>query len=74
MVGLGLYVFPALLIGGMDSIVGVMVGALVLAIIQSTAATFLGGAWIDVAAYITMLVVLMVRPFGFFGTPEYRRL
>lgn len=74
MVGLGLYTFPALLIGGMDSIIGVLVGALVLAIIQNAAATYLGGAWTDVTAYVVMLLILMVRPYGFFGTKEFRRL
>jgi branched-chain amino acid transport system permease protein len=71
---LGLYVFPALLIGGMDSLVGVLVGSFFLAIFQTAAATYLGGDWIDLAAYIALLAILVVKPTGFFGTPEYRRL
>jgi branched-chain amino acid transport system permease protein len=65
---LGLLAFPAVLLGGMDSVRGVLVGGFVLALAQSGASFFLGGIWSDVMAYAVMLVVLLVRPRGFFGS------
>lgn len=74
--GLGLYAFPAIILGGMDSVVGALIGAFVLAIVRGATAAYVpsGGLFTDVAAYIFMLVVLLVRPYGLFGTKEFRRL
>jgi branched-chain amino acid transport system permease protein len=71
---LGAALFPALLLGGLDSIVGCIVGSVVLAIVQSGAAVYLGGHWITVAPYMFLLIVLIVRPHGFFGHGEFSRL
>jgi branched-chain amino acid transport system permease protein len=68
MSAIGLLAFPAVLLGGMDSVRGVLVGGFVLALAQSGASFFIGGTWSDVTAYAVMLVVLLVRPRGFFGS------
>jgi branched-chain amino acid transport system permease protein len=73
-IGLGLAAFPAVLIGGLDSIAGALVGALILGILESLAATYLGGHWTDFVAYGVLLVVLMLRPYGLFGSRELQRL
>lgn len=75
-ISLGLYAFPALILGGMDSIIGALIGSYLLAVVQGGTATYVpeGGLYVDVASYVFMLVVLMVRPYGLFGTPEFRRL
>ncbi|MBB5158919.1 branched-chain amino acid ABC transporter permease [Saccharopolyspora phatthalungensis] len=72
--GLGAAIFPALLLGGLDSIIGCLVGSFVLALVQSSAAVYLGGGWTDVAPYAFLLIVLIVRPHGFFGHGEFSRL
>jgi branched-chain amino acid transport system permease protein len=72
--GIGLVVFPAIIIGGMDSIGGVAVGSLLLALIETLAATYLGTLWQDVAAYILLLVILWIRPSGFFGSKTVTRV
>ena len=72
--GLGAAIFPALLLGGLDSILGCVVGSLVLAAIQSGTAVYVGGTWTDVMPYIFLLAVLIVRPHGFFGHGEFSRL
>lgn len=74
--GLGLYAFPAIILGGMDSVVGALIGAFALALVRGATAAYVpsGGLYTDVAAYIFMLVVLLVRPYGLFGTKEFRRL
>jgi branched-chain amino acid transport system permease protein len=71
---LGLVAFPAILLGGMDSIRGVLVGGVLLAAVQNVATIVFGGDWSDVIAYAVLLVVLLVRPRGLFGTREVVRL
>jgi branched-chain amino acid transport system permease protein len=71
---LGLLAFPAILLGGLDSVRGVLAGGFVLALCQSSAAYFLGGEWSEVTAYAVMLLVLFVRPRGFFGSRQAVRL
>ncbi len=73
-VGLGFVGFSAILIGGMDSIPGVLAGSLILAFVQNVATSFLGGQWSDVVAYVLLLAVLLVRPYGLFGTREFLRV
>lgn len=71
---LGLLAFPAILLGGLDSVRGVLAGGFVLALCQSSAAYFIGGEWSEVTAYAVMLLVLFVRPRGFFGSRQAVRL
>jgi branched-chain amino acid transport system permease protein len=63
----GLLAFPAALLGGMDSISGAFVGALVLALVQQIAAAQFGTASSVPLSYAVALLVLMVRPQGLFG-------
>ncbi len=63
----GLLAFPAALLGGMDSILGAFVGALVLALVQQVAAAQFGTPSAVPLSYAVALVVLMVRPQGLFG-------
>ncbi|WP_432825618.1 branched-chain amino acid ABC transporter permease [Dactylosporangium sp. CA-092794] len=72
--GLGAALFPALLLGGLDSIIGCVVGAVLLAFIQSASAVYLGGHWMSVSPYMFLLAVLIFKPHGFFGRGEFSRL
>jgi branched-chain amino acid transport system permease protein len=71
---LGLVVFPAILLGGLDSIVGALVGGMLLALAQNLVITYVNGNWVDVASYGLLLVVLFVRPQGLFGSAEVSRV
>jgi len=71
---LGLAAFPAVLLGGLDSIRGVLLGGLLLAAAQNATTFLFGGIWADVVAYAVLLVVLLVRPNGFFGSRKVVRL
>lgn len=71
---LGLAAFPAILLGGFDSIVGAIVGSLILALIQNIAIYNFSGQWEDVASYGVLLIVLLLRPQGLFGSSEVTRL
>ena len=72
--GFGLVAFAAVLLGGMDSILGALVGGLVLGLVQALAVHRFGGTWSDAVAYMVLLAMLLVRPQGVFGRPETLRL
>lgn len=74
----GLKVFPVVILGGLDSIGGALVGGLIVGIVESLAAGYLdpyvGGGTKDFAPYILMIAVLMVRPYGIFGKRRIERV
>lgn len=68
-VGEGLVVkgFAVLILGGLGSIPGAVVGGIVLGITEALAAGFISSAYKDVIAFVVMIVVLLVRPQGLMG-------
>jgi branched-chain amino acid transport system permease protein len=74
----GLKVFPVVILGGLDSIPGAVVGGLVIGIVENLAAGYLdpyvGGGTKDFAPYVLMILVLMVRPYGIFGKRKIERV
>ena len=74
----GLKVFPVVILGGLDSIGGALVGGLIIGIVENLAAGYLdpyvGGGTKDFAPYVLMIVVLMVRPYGIFGKRQIERV
>jgi branched-chain amino acid transport system permease protein len=70
--------FPAIVLGGLDSIVGAVVGGMIIGLAQSYSSLlpwdFLGTGFGGVVPYILMLLVLLIRPHGLFGTEEVRRV
>lgn len=71
---LGLAIFPAIILGGLDSVAGAALGAVVLGIVQSTAGVTLGGQWESPVGYLVLIVVIMIRPRGFLGSAHVARL
>jgi len=74
----GLRVFPIVIVGGLDSIAGAIVGALIIGVVESLAAGYVdplvGGGFSLIASYLVLLAVLFVRPYGLFGRPDVRRV
>ncbi|MFO1082459.1 MAG: branched-chain amino acid ABC transporter permease [Reyranellaceae bacterium] len=74
----GLKVFPVVILGGLDSIGGAIVGGLIIGVVESLAAGYLdpyvGGGTKDFAPYVLMIVMLMVRPYGIFGRRQIERV
>jgi branched-chain amino acid transport system permease protein len=74
----GLKVFPAVILGGLDSIPGAIVGGLLIGAIESVAAgyvdPYVGGGTKDFLPYVVMIVALMIRPYGFFGREIIERV
>jgi branched-chain amino acid transport system permease protein len=68
---IGLKVFPVVILGGLDSILGAVVGGLIVGVVENVAAGYLdplvGGGTKDFAPYLLMILALMIRPYGIFG-------
>jgi branched-chain amino acid transport system permease protein len=71
---LGLKAFPAAVIGGFNSIPGAIIGGVIIGISENLAGIYLPLWFKDIFAYIIMLLVLMVRPEGIFGTHEQKKV
>lgn len=72
--------FPAIILGGLDSVVGAVVGGFSVGLVQAfateylTGISFLGNGFGGAVPYLLMLVVLLFKPYGFFGSEEIRRV
>ncbi len=64
---IGLKAFPAAVVGGFGSLPGAIVGGLVIGIVESLAGFYLPEGFKDIAPYIVVLIMLMVKPNGLFG-------
>ncbi len=74
---LGLFGFSVLaivLMGGLDSYVGVFLAALAVGFLEAMAQWQLGGEWAEVVPYIAVLIVILIRPHGLFGQKEVERI
>ncbi|WP_054032972.1 branched-chain amino acid ABC transporter permease [Desulfatitalea tepidiphila] len=75
----GIIVFPVVILGGLDSIVGAVVAGIIMGLIQQFAAGYLDGNWglngtADVLPYVILLIILLFKPHGLFGTHEIERV
>jgi branched-chain amino acid transport system permease protein len=64
---IGLKAFPAAVVGGFGSLPGAIVGGLIIGVVESLSGFYLPDGFKDVAAYVVVLAMLMVRPNGLFG-------
>jgi branched-chain amino acid transport system permease protein len=64
---IGLKAFPAAVVGGFGSLPGAIVGGLIIGIVESLSGFYLPDGFKDIAAYIVVLIMLMVKPNGLFG-------
>ena len=71
---LGLKAFPAAVLGGFGSIPGAIIGGIVIGIVESLAVLYLPEGFNNVAAYVLLLLVLMIRPQGLFGIAVRRKV
>jgi branched-chain amino acid transport system permease protein len=75
---IGLKVFPVVILGGLDSVGGALLGGFLIGILENLAGGYLdplvGGGIKEVAPFLVLVAILMVRPYGLFGTREIERL
>jgi branched-chain amino acid transport system permease protein len=70
----GLSVLVVVIVGGLDSVAGALIGGLLIGLIEALAGAFLGGEYKLLATFGLLVLILMVRPYGLFGTHEIERL
>jgi len=78
---LALRVLPVIVLGGLDSVAGAIYGGLIIASAEVFAGQYLsqwnstlGSGYSTIVPYLVMLFILLVKPYGLFGTPEIRRV
>jgi len=76
---IGLRTFPVVILGGLDSIPGALVGGVIIGVLENLAGGYidpmLGGTSVkEVVPFVVLVLVLMIRPYGLFGTREVERL
>ena len=78
---IALKALPVIILGGLDSLGGAVIAGLAIGVVESLVATYgadiapwLGGEFSLVTPYLVMMVVLLVRPYGLFGTREVIRI
>ena len=74
MIELALLAFPAMLLGGLDSIGGALLGGLLVGLLQGFAAAYLGGEYVNVISYVSLLLIMVFLPEGLFGTKKVTRV
>jgi branched-chain amino acid transport system permease protein len=76
---IGIKVFPAVIVGGLDSIVGAVVGGVIIGLLENFA-EFIDGQYLHignmytVAPFYVLIIILMIRPYGLFGTENIERM
>ena len=74
----GFKVFPVVILGGLDSIPGAVVGGLIVGLVENIAAGYIdpyvGGGTKDFVPYVLMILALMIRPYGIFGKKIIERV
>ena len=71
---IGLSVLAVVILGGLDSIFGAIAAGLIVGWIEAITGFYIGASFKDVVPFIVLLAILIVRPFGLFGTREIERL
>ncbi len=71
---LGLKVFPVVILGGLDSIGGAIIGGLIIGLLETFTGGYLSPSLRDVIPYIVLVFILLIRPYGLFGLVEIERV
>jgi len=76
---IGIKVFPAVILGGLDSIVGAVVGGLIVGVLENMAEYVDGqflywGNMLTIAPFWVLIIILVIKPYGLFGTKDIERV
>lgn len=72
--GFGLHVFPVVILGGLDSIPGAIVGGIIIGLLQTYTGGYIGQGLNQVIPFVVLILILMVRPYGLFGQEIIERV
>lgn len=70
----GLFVFPVVILGGLDSVPGTIVGGLTIGLTAQYVSGYGDPGLAQIAPYLLLIAILMVRPYGLFGEPRIERV
>jgi branched-chain amino acid transport system permease protein len=74
----GIKVFPAVVLGGLDSIPGAIVGGIIIGIAENLAGGYIdpliGGGFKEISSFVILLLIMMFRPYGLFGREQIERV
>ena len=71
---IGLKVFPVVILGGLDSIGGAIIGGVIIGLLETFTGGYISTSLREVIPYIVLVLILMVRPYGLFGLVEIERV
>ena len=74
---IGLRAFPAVILGGLESIPGAIIGGIIIGIVENLAGGYLDvmlGGVKEVSSFAVLLLILMIKPYGLFGAEEIERV
>ncbi len=72
--GFGIFVFPVVILGGLDSVAGTVVGGIVVGLLYQYTAGYIGDGLQQVVPFIALILILMVKPYGLFGQVRIERV
>jgi branched-chain amino acid transport system permease protein len=70
----GLRVFPVVILGGLDSIPGAIIGGVIIGLLETYTGGYIGQGLNQVLPFIVLIVILMIRPYGLFGQEIIERV
>jgi branched-chain amino acid transport system permease protein len=70
----GLKVFPVVILGGLDSIGGAILGGIIIGVLETFTGGYVSSSLREIIPYVVLVVILMVKPYGLFGLVEIERV
>ncbi|MCV2448834.1 branched-chain amino acid ABC transporter permease [Paracoccus sp. DMF] len=74
MAHIGIRAFPATILGGLDSVIGSAIGGLIIGIVESLTGGYIAATYKEIAGFVVILIILMIRPYGLFGQRNIERV
>ncbi|RLB06880.1 MAG: branched-chain amino acid ABC transporter permease [Deltaproteobacteria bacterium] len=71
---MGLKVFPVVILGGLDSIGGAILGGIIIGLLENFTGGYISTSLREVVPYIVLVLILLVKPYGLFGSEEIERV
>lgn len=72
--GVGLKVFPVVILGGLESIGGAVIGGIIMGLLETFTGGYISTSLREVVPYIVLVFILLVKPYGLFGLKEIERV
>jgi len=71
---IGLRVFPVVILGGLDSVPGAVIGGVIIGLLETYIGGYIGAGLSTVLPFIVLILILMIRPYGLFGEERIERV